>query len=148
MAVLIFGVSVLVGPAGAGLAAPTYTFDPTSGPPGTTVTVTGEPDECLPPLEVVFYLGGPSPTEIGRTTPNADGSFSGQFDIPTDAVIGEPVQVGAQCGAMATQYILFDVTAPPTTTTTSTTAPVVAPQTVPTTAAAAPVVTAAPTFTG
>jgi hypothetical protein len=97
-----------------------YVFEPTSGPPGTVVAVSGT--DCFE--EVRFYDSTTGiPVQIGSTTPNPDGTFQGSFTIGLDVSPGSILQVGAQCGSDATQYIEFEVTQPaiepslPTTTT-------------------------------
>jgi len=114
-AALAATVGLWVAPAGAGLGPVTYVFDPTSGPPGTVVTVTG--DDCFE-SEVTFWDSTFGiPVQIGSTVPEPDGSFVGTFTISPDAEPGTQRQVGAQCPGDGTQYILFEVTEPPVTTT-------------------------------
>ena len=123
-----------------------YEFSPTSGPPGTEVTASG--DSCPPDTSRVFLyfqVFDDDPLEIGGPfEPAGDGSFSVSASIPADAPV-TLAQVGAQCceiegACQATQYVLFAVTAPPPEPTTTT-----IPTTTTTTAAAEPVT---PTFTG
>jgi len=67
------------------LAAPMITLSPTSGSPGTRVTVTGTNFESYRG-DAVFILYGDE--EVSHTIVPDDGSFIASFDVPSDAVPG------------------------------------------------------------
>ena len=144
-------------PAGAQELLP-ITVDPTSGPAGTAVAVSGA--DCLtedPGLapEVEIFFGDDSGGELAASiivVPETDGTWSGEITVPdvdpdvmwvvTATCFDGP---GQDAGILADyQFVDFDVTGPPTTPTTT------PPPTTPTTPPAPPAtaVPGEPTFTG
>jgi hypothetical protein len=101
-------------------AEPTITLDPTEGPPGTEVTVTGSgwvPGDTVSlqfaaNLENGDYHFLTDYYHLGETAVGDDGSFTFTFTVPTDAKIGD-ARVGAS-SADGPWYVdpLFHVTEP------------------------------------
>lgn len=73
----------------------TATFSPSSGPPGSTITVSGESDS---PVSVMFCEGGVCP-ESTTATPMIDGTYSATITVPAEASVGyHEIQVSNDCG--------------------------------------------------
>ena len=129
----------------AGAAVQSFAMSPTSGPPGTSVHVSGtgcSPGLLLAPsqdfVQVASATVPPTSTRFAVTT---NGSWSGNFVVPTNAA-ALPAAVTALCVSDGLQSLLtiytpatFTVTTAPTTTTATTpaTTPATAPATTPTT---------------
>jgi hypothetical protein len=127
VAVVVFAVLVVgwwsMGPAGAAVVP--FVLAPTSGPPGTHVTVSGT--GCSPGLTLSSsdFVAVAAPT-FGLTVQRpveADGSWHGTFKVPSDAVAGD-ASVAAVCvtdglPALTTLYTpqMFTVTTTSQTTT-------------------------------
>lgn len=125
----------------AGAAVQSFAMSPTSGPPGTSVHVSGtgcSPGLLLAPsqdfVQVASATVPPTSTRFAVTT---NGSWSGNFVVPTNAA-ALPAAVTALCVSDGLQSLLtiytpatFTVTTAPTTTTATT--PATAPATTPTT---------------
>jgi len=131
---LLFGIVsagailVLAGPAAA-QGPPTLTPNPTSGPPGTSLTLTATNfDEGLPclgdPAVITFFFGG---TQVGQAPVSASASVN--LTVPTEASYPDTVQVEATCPIdanqpkMAFSSFIVEAPPPPPTTTTTTTLP-------------------------
>jgi hypothetical protein len=132
LAAAAVAVALAIGPAGIARAVdgPSFTLDPTSGPPGAPIAVAGGgvPGGNL----VVLYLDDlAADGELASTTAATDGDFAMSFAIPAATSTGDHLVLGCfgrsraslQCNQMRAT---LRVTAPPrtTTTTTDTTAPV------------------------
>lgn len=104
-AVVAVGGLVLAAPATA--AGDTFTVDPTSGPPGTTVTLTGVTPCVLPagvpgpPLVTATLERDSHVLTSARTQVRADGGWSVALTVGASLSPG-PLQVGAVCQASPT----------------------------------------------
>jgi len=107
---------------------PTMSESPTSGPPGTTITVQSV-DPCpLDSLTVVVFLKNDAHEVVASTsfTANADGTWQTTLVVPTDTPVGTSLEVGAGCvptvqgqaagdddgGGTLYTSLTFEVTAP------------------------------------
>src|SRR5947208_16763374 len=88
-------------------AAPTIILNPTSGPGGTVVTVTGS--GWVPGREVFMRFGTSGPS-IATPIVASDGTFSTTVTIPSNAMLGPLTISGDQAGV--TKTATFTVTAP------------------------------------
>lgn len=149
------------------------TVDPTTGPPGSTFTVSGEDCSGKGEDEAVAEVSAPDTVEMGGTAEtSAEGDWTLTLTVPDDAEAGAVIAIDADCmitpvgepsfqsfrgpapdqsfTAFEYQQAEFTVTAGPTTTTEApdeeTTTTTEAPAEVDATAAEATV--AQPTFTG
>jgi hypothetical protein len=131
----------------------TLSRNPTSGPPGTAVTLTGTlwtPSPTNQPYRIFWDTKGGS--QLGSFTPNAMGSWSTTVTIPVSATLGGHQIVA--CEGYLTEFqdcvsAAFTVTAPPTATPTRTptVTPTLAPGVTPPTPTDTPPPTATPTPT-
>jgi len=92
--------------------APAIVLNPTSGPVGTTVTVTGINFDPTTPVTLTF--GGttvtPTPNPV---TPNSNGGFSATFTVPDPSPIGSKSVVATQGSKSASQtFTVTSSTAP------------------------------------
>jgi hypothetical protein len=132
----------------AGAAVQAFTLSPTSGPPGTTVHVSGtgcSPGLVLSPAQDFVQVGSATvPPTSSRFAVAANGSWSGTFAVPANATAA-PAAVSALCVSDGLQSLLtiylpqtFTVTAAPAPTTVPTTTPTTSPTTTPTTGSTSP----------
>lgn len=91
---------------------PTVALSPTSGPPGTQVTVTGQNWPAGHKIDIAFPdrgFWGP-----GGTTSTSDGSFKFSFTWPSDASPGDhQVAIIDNTGPVNVPYLTFTVTSGP-----------------------------------
>ena len=97
------------------------TITPTSGGPGTKITVTGT--DCFEPSATVFLGEGRGdsggPVDEATVKPAADGTFTATLTVPATAKAEYTYQVGGFCGAAAARAFdyaakAFDVPSPMT----------------------------------
>jgi len=153
---------VVLAPPGAGQVTPAMTISPTSGPPGTQITVTGNPGQCPPDPafgqhqaegELQPSGGGTALATYSVNTDTNTGNWTATVTVPATAAPGD-YQVTGDCtqgGGTQFSYTAqtFTVTQPATTTTSTTAATTTTTTTTqPPSAPAAQAVTAQPRFTG
>jgi hypothetical protein len=90
--------------------APTITLHPTSGPPGTVVTVTGSGWTPNRLIDIRFGTSGPSTVTL---TTASDGTFSTTVTIPSNAALGSSITISADLAGV-TALATFTVTHAPT----------------------------------
>jgi len=83
------------------------TISPTSGPPGTTVTVNGSGWQGY--SDVPIQING---VTLAMAHPDANGNFSVQITIPKDATPGSKLRIDAIIGNGGSANAWFDVTEP------------------------------------
>jgi Peptidase family M23/CARDB len=87
------------------------TINPTSGPPGTTVTVNGSgwQDHASRGWDVPVQING---VTLATAHPDANGNFSVRITIPESAAPGSRVRIDALLGNGGSASAWFDVTEP------------------------------------
>jgi len=88
-------------------AEPTITLDPTEGPPGTEITVTGSGWIPRDTIFIHFAVGG---NEVAQATVGDDGSFVVSFIVPSDAEFGEQLVIAGDLDVSWQTDALFRVT--------------------------------------
>ncbi|MFB0522752.1 MAG: hypothetical protein ACETV1_03205, partial [Candidatus Bathyarchaeia archaeon] len=86
----------------------TITLDVVEGPTGTIVSIDGRgfPKNGGDPVKIT--VGGVTAPQVSDIDSSSDGTFSGQFVVPTVSVATHPVQ--ATAGAISSGEVDFDVT--------------------------------------